>query len=39
MFGTEPWATADTEEFGLVVWIILVIAAVAGVVRRLRSGQ
>jgi len=39
MFGTEPWGYGGYGQFHMVVWIILAIAAVAGVVWRLRSGS
>ncbi len=37
MFGTmEPWGYGGYGQFHMVVWIILVIVAVAGIVWRLR---
>ena len=40
MFGTmEPWGYGGYGQFHMVIWIILAIAAVAGVVWRLRSGS
>jgi hypothetical protein len=38
VFGAE-WGYGGYTQFHLVVWIILLIAAVAGVVWRLPSGQ
>ena len=39
MFETESWGYGGYGQFHMVVWIILGIAAVVGIVRRLRSGQ
>jgi hypothetical protein len=38
MFGTESWGYGGYGQFHMVVWIILAIAAVAGIAWRLRSG-
>jgi hypothetical protein len=37
MFG-EPWGYGDYGQFHTIVWIILAVAAAAGVAWRLRSG-
>jgi hypothetical protein len=37
MFGTVPWGYGGYGQFHIAVWIIIVIAVVAGVVWRLRS--
>jgi hypothetical protein len=39
MFGTAPWGYGDYGQFHMIVWIILVLAFVAGVVWRMRSGS